>query len=148
MKALAEILLFASVAMNAALMAFIAGVLRKVMNEMGVSTFKHFLDSLVRHSKKSLFMIVILNVPFLGAIPYIYVYGLRSRWIVAGLALWLAGGLVAKAIKFPLYKRVASLEEDDVVRLSEERKKLNNGNLLQAILNCVATALMIFAFIG
>jgi hypothetical protein len=63
MQAFAEILLFVSVAINAALMTFIAGVLPKVMNEMDEPTFKHFLDSLVRHSKKSPFMITILNIP-------------------------------------------------------------------------------------
>ncbi len=148
MQVFAEILLFVSVAMNAALMTFIAGVLRKVMNDMDEPTFKHFLDSLVRHSKKSPFMITIFNVPLIGAIPYIYFYGVRNRWIIAGLALWLAVGVVAKTIKFPLYKRVAALNERDVVQLGKERKRLNNGNLLQAILNSVAVAVMLFAFVG
>ena len=148
MKAFVEILLFASVAMNAALLTFIAGVLRKVMNDMDEPTFKHFVDSLVRHSKKSPFMLTILNIPFIGAIPYIYFYGFRNRWIIAGLALWLAAGAVAKIIKLPVYKRIAALEEGDVVGLRKERKRLNNGNLLQAILNSVAAALMMFAFVG
>lgn len=148
MRVFAEILLFVSVAMNAALMTFIAGVLRKVMNDMDERTFKRTLDSIVRYSKKSPFMITIFNVPFLGAIPYIYFYGLRNRWIIAGLAVWLAVGLVAKTIKYPLYKRVAALDEGDVAQIGKERKTFNNGNLLQAILNCVAAALMIFAFVG
>jgi hypothetical protein len=63
MKNFSEILLFACVAMNAALLTFIAGVLRKVMNDMDAPTFKHFVDSLVRHSKKSPFMLVIFNIP-------------------------------------------------------------------------------------
>jgi large-conductance mechanosensitive channel len=88
------------------------------------------------------------STAFIGAIPYIWFYGLRNRWIIAGLALWLAAGVVAKTIKFPVYKRVAALEEDDVVRLRKERKTLNSGNLLQAILNFVAAALMTFAFAG
>lgn len=134
--------------MNAALLTFIAGVLRKVMNDMDAPTFKHFVDSLVSHSKKSPFMLVIFNIPLLGAIPYLYFYRLRSGWIVAGLALWLAAGAVAKIIKVPVYKRVAGLQHNDVVRLSEERKKLNTGNVLQATLNVMAAAFMVFAFIA
>jgi hypothetical protein len=52
-KTLAEILLFASLATNATFMIFIAGVLRKVMDE---SAFTLFLTSFVRHSKRSLFV--------------------------------------------------------------------------------------------
>lgn len=52
MKNFAEILLFVSVAINAALLTFIAGVLRKGMDDMDAPTFKHFVNSLVCHSKK------------------------------------------------------------------------------------------------
>jgi hypothetical protein len=39
MKNFSEILLFASVAMNATLLTFIAGVLRKVMEDLDAPTF-------------------------------------------------------------------------------------------------------------
>jgi NADH:ubiquinone oxidoreductase subunit K len=42
----AEILLSVSVAINAAQLMFIVGVLRKVTNDMDASAFKHFLGSL------------------------------------------------------------------------------------------------------
>ena len=145
-QTLAEILLFALVAINAALLIFIAGVLRKVMNDMDEPVFKHFVGSLVRHSCKSPFMITILNIPAIAAIPYFYYYGFGNRWIIAGLALWLIGGLVSKAIKVPIYKSVAGLQSDDRVRLGKERIKLNTGNILQAILNCVAAFVMMIAF--
>ena len=86
----AEILLFASVAMNAAVLTFMAGVLRKVTNDMDGPAFRHYLGSLYRHSVRSAFMLTLLGVPFVGAIPYFYFYGFGNRWIVAGLALWLA----------------------------------------------------------
>jgi hypothetical protein len=50
-------------------------------------------------------------------------------------------------IKVPIYETVAALESGDVARLSRERQKLNAGNMLQAILNVVAAALMTVAFI-
>lgn len=142
-RTLAEILLFASLAINAALLIFIAGVLRKVMNDMDEPAFRQFVVSLVRHSKKSPFMLTVLNIPFLGAIPYFYFYGFANRWLLAGLALWLLAGAVAKTIKLPIYKAVAALEAGDAARLRDERRKLNAGNMLQAILNSVA-ALLVF----
>jgi hypothetical protein len=117
------------------------------MNDMDEPTFKHFVESLVRHSTKSPFMLTVLNIPAIGAIPYFYFYGFGNRWITAGLVLWLVAGVIAKIIKVPIYKTVAALESSAVVRLREERQKLNTGNMLQAILNFVAGALMTIAFI-
>jgi hypothetical protein len=91
-RTLAETLLFTSLAINAALLIFIAGVLRRVMNDMNQSEFKQFVVSLVHHSKKSPFMLTVLNIPFLGAIPYFYLYRFANRWLLAGLTLWLVAG--------------------------------------------------------
>jgi len=146
-QTLAEILLFASVAINAALLIFIAGVLGNVMNDMDELEFKYFVESLYRHSTKSPFMLTVLNMPFVGAIPYFYFYGSGNQWITAGLAIWLIAGIIAKAIKVPVYKTIAAAGGGEVLRLREERRKLNAGNLLQAILNLVAAAVMIIAFV-
>jgi hypothetical protein len=74
-KNFSETLLFASVAINAALLLFIAGVLRKTMNAMDAAAFKNLTELLVRYSSKSPFMIIVLNIPLLGAIPYCYFFG-------------------------------------------------------------------------
>jgi hypothetical protein len=146
-QTLAEILLFALIAINAALLIFIADVLRKVMNDMDEPAFRHFVGSLVRHSSKSPFMITTLNIPAFAAIPYFYLYGFGNRWITAGLALWLVAGIASKAIKLPIYKSVDGLQSDDGVRFEKLRTRLNAGNIFQAILNCVAAFLMMIAFI-
>ena len=146
-QALAEILLLASVVANATLLIFISGVLRHVMNDMDPAMFKDFVGSLVRHSSRSPFMIVALNIPLIGAIPYYYLYGFENLWINAGLAIWLAGGLVSKLIKLPIYRNIKTAERDDDVRLGEQRRRLNAGNLLQAALNSAAVALMIVAWV-
>ena len=140
-RTLAENLLFASLAINAALLIFIAGVLRKVMNDMQEAEFKHFLELLVRHSKRSPFMLTVLNIPFFGAIPYCYFYGFANRWLLSGLALWLVAGAIGKTMKLPIYKVLSTLEVGDLTRLREERQRLNAGNVLQAILNSVAVLL-------
>lgn len=144
-RTLAEILLFVSIAVNAALLIFIAGVLRKIMNDMDEPAFKQFVVSLVRHSKKSPFMLTVLNIPFIGAIPYCYFYGFGNRWLIGGLALWLVAGGIAKAIKVPVYKSVAAIEEGNA-KLRIERRKLNAGNMLQAILNSIAAVLAAVSF--
>jgi hypothetical protein len=143
-RTFAEILLFASLAMNAALLLFIAGVLRKVMNDMDESALTQFVVSLVRHSKKSLFMVITLNLPFLGAIPYFYFYGFSNRWLLAGLALWLVAGAIGKAMKLPLYKAIEVGEE---AQLRALRRTLNTGNVLQAVLNSVAVVLAAVPFV-
>ena len=146
-RTLAEVLLLVFVVTNAAVLIFLAGVLRKVMNEMDGPVFQQFLGSLYRHSTRSPFMHTILTIPFLGAIPYFYFYGFGNRWITAGLALWLVGGCISKVIKVPAFKKVAALKSDDLAGLSRERQRLNAGNMLQAILNFVAVALMTVAFL-
>ena len=146
-RTLAENLLFASLAINAALMIFIAGVLRKVMNDMHEAEFKQFVMLLVRHSKKSLFMVAVLNIPFFGAIPYLYFYGFANRWLLSGLALWLVAGAIGKTMKLPIYRVVSTLEDRDLTRLREERQKLNAGNVLQAMLNSVAVLLGFVSFV-
>ena len=117
------------------------------MNDLDESAFKQFVISLVRQSKKSPFMLTVLNVPFLGAIPYCYFYGFGNRWLLAGLALWLIAGSIAKAIKYPIYNLVAALDAGDLDRLRETRRKLNTGNLFQAVLNTVAALIALVPFL-
>jgi hypothetical protein len=143
-RTLAEILLFTSLAINAGLLIFIAGVLRKVMNDMNESEFKQFVVSLVHHSKKSPFMLTVLNIPLLGAIPYFYLYRFANRWLFAGLILWLVAGILGKTMKLPIYR---ALELGDTTKLNEERRKLNAGNMLQAILNSLAAVLALVPFV-
>lgn len=141
-KVFIEALLFASVAINAALLIFFAGVYRKMMNALDEAAFKNLTELLIRYSSKSAFMIIILNIPLIEAIPYYYLYGFGNWWITSGLGLWLVAGSIAKTLKLPVYKAIASLKNEDVVQLKEARKKMNMGNLLQAALYSVATILM------
>ncbi len=146
-RTLAENLLFASLAINAALLIFIAGVLRKVMNDMPEAEFNHFVALLVRHSKRSPFMLTALNIPFFGAIAYCYFYGFANRWLLSGLALWLVAGAIGKAMKLPIYKAVSAVQVGDLTRFREDRQKLNAANMLQAILNSVAVLLAFVSFV-
>jgi hypothetical protein len=141
-KTFAETLLFASVATNAALLLFFAGVFRQMMNAVDVATFKNLTGLLVQYSSQSPFMIIVLNLPFIGAIPYYYFYGFGNWWITLGLGLWLISGSVSKMIKLPVYKAVAALNNDDTVQLDIMRRKINMGNVFQAVMYCVAVVVM------
>ena len=143
-KTLIEALLFASVAINAAILLFFAGVYRKIMNAVDEATFKNLTDLLVRYSSKSAFMIIALTIPLIGAIPYYYLYGFGNWWITAGLGLWLIAGNISKILKLPVYKAIAALKNDDIVQLKEARQKMNMGNVFQATLYSVSTVLMAF----
>jgi hypothetical protein len=143
-RSFAETLLFSSVAINAALMIFFAGIFAKMMNAMDGADFKNLIVLLIRYSSKSPFMIIVLNLPFIGAIPYYCFYGFSNWWITAGLILWLAAGSLSKMIKLPVYKEISTLSDDDAVQLNEARNKVNRGNLFQAVLYSVATILMAF----
>ena len=145
-KTLAGIVLFASLVMNATLLIFLAGVIRRVMNEMDGPAAQQFLVSLVRHSKKSPFMLTALNIPFIGALPYFYFYGFADHWLLAGLAVWLVAGSIAKAIKLPVYKAVATLETHDTVRLRDALHRMNATNVFQAILNTAAVLVAAIQF--
>jgi hypothetical protein len=92
-------------------------------------------------------MNIVLTIPLLGAVPYLYFYGFGNRWIIAGLTLWLLGGSVSKMVKLPVFKAVADLDTNDVAAFSRARKKINAGNQLQAALNSVAAILMAVSFI-
>lgn len=133
-KNLIESLLFSSVAINAALLIFIADVLRKMMNAVDEAAFKHSIGLLDRYSSRSLFMIVALNIPLILAVPYYYLYGFGNRWITAGLVLWLIAGSLSKVYKLPVYKALSSLQNTAVAEINKERGKFNTGNVFQAIL--------------
>jgi hypothetical protein len=140
----AETLVFTSVAINASLLIFFAGIFRKIMNAVDEATFKNVTDLLVSFSSKSPFMILVLNIPLLLAIPYFYFFGFGNGWITAGIALWLASGSFAKFFKLPAYKSVSTLRNDNTIQLKEMRQKINTGNLLQAAFYSAAVILMAF----
>ena len=143
-KNLLESLLFSSVAINAALLIFIADVLRKMMNSVDEAAFKNLIALMVRYSSRSPFMILVLNIPLILAVPYYYWYGFGNKWITAGLALWLVAGSFSKAYKLPVYQALASLQNNAIGEIKKERGKFNAGNVFQAILYTVAAVLIAF----
>ncbi len=139
-----ETLLFATVAINAALLIFIADVLRKMMNAMDEAAFKNSIELLVKYSSASPFMIVALNIPLLMAIPYYYICGFGNWWVTAGLIVWFVAGCISKIYKLPVYKSISILRSDQVLELKKERHKFNAGNVWQAAFY-IASAVLIIA---
>lgn len=139
-----ESLIFGSVAINAALLIFIADVLRKMMNAVDEPTFKNLVTLMVRYSSRSPFMILALNIPLIAAVPYYYRYGFSNWWITAGLVLWLVAGSLSKFFKLPVYKALPSLQNTAIDEIKKQRGKFNSGNVFQAILYSAATILVAF----
>ncbi|HEV2354473.1 MAG TPA: hypothetical protein VGR89_09530, partial [Puia sp.] len=65
-----ETLLFSTLAINAALLIFIADILKKMLHSVDEVTSRILITSMVRLSSKSAFMILVLNIPLIIAIPY------------------------------------------------------------------------------
>ncbi|HEX4850646.1 MAG TPA: hypothetical protein VFV08_07565 [Puia sp.] len=143
-KELMLVFLFASISINAALIIFFASVYRKIMDGVDIVAFKNLTEMLVRYSSRSLFMIIVLNLPLFIAIPYYYLNGFHNWWITSSLLLWLIGGSISKIIKMPVYKTIAKLENDNKRALNEMRRKLNSGNILQAWLYSISVVIMAF----
>jgi hypothetical protein len=136
-----ETLLFSTLAINAALLFFIADILKKMLHSIDKVTAKNLITSMVRFSSKSVFMILMLNLPFLLAIPYYWCYGFGNTWITAGLALWMVAGSLSKVYKIPVYKRLAALDVSATDDTANQHRKFDQGNLFQAILYAAAAVL-------
>jgi len=139
-----ETLLFATVAINAALLIFIADILGKMMNAVDQLTSKNLITLMVKFSSKSPFVILILNVPLLIAIPYYWIYGFGNWWITGGLVLWLVAGSLSKVYKLPVYQKLAALQSSSISEIEEQHRKFDNGNVFQAILYFLATIVIAF----
>lgn len=139
-----ETLIFATMAINAALLVFLAGVFRKMMNAIDEATFKNLILLMVKYSSKSPFMILVMNSPLLIATPYYYYYGFGNWWITSGLVFWLITGSLSKIYKLPVYKTLAILQSTADAEIGKERRKFNDGNVFQAVLYAVATVLIAF----
>ena len=118
------------------------------MNAVDAATFKNLTELLVRYSSASPFMIVALNIPLLGAIPYYYFCGFGNWRLTAGLTLWLTGGTLAKIYKLPVYKSISTLNSGDTtIPFNQLRQKLDKGNIFQAVVYSVAVVVMALGFV-
>ncbi len=122
---------------------FVAGVVQKVMNDMGEAEFKRFLTSMYQHAIRSPYAVTVSSLTFVAMIPYFIYYGFDNRWFTAGLILWLVASIASKVLNLPIYRRVEALESSDVARLQEERRKLQRANLWRAALSFASVVLMV-----
>jgi hypothetical protein len=139
---LAEILLFVPSALCAGLLIFVAEVLQRVMNDLDEAAFGRFVADLYRHATRAVFVVILSTLTFVGMIPYFYFYGVSNRWFTAGLVLFTITSIVAKALNLPIYNRIMALKGDEAPQLREERAKLQNANIIRAVLCFASIALM------
>jgi len=51
--------------------------------------------------------------------------------------------IVSKSVNLPIYARIFALESSDAAGLSEERRKLQHGNILRATIQSASIVLMV-----
>lgn len=142
-KHFAEILLLVPSVLCTGFLIFIAGVIQKVMNELDEATFQHFMRLLEKHAMRSPYAVGVSTITFVGAIPYFIYYGFNNWWFTAGIAVYTLASIVSKSVNLPIYKRIFALESDDKAGLAEERRKLQNGNILRSTIQFASIVLMV-----
>ncbi len=137
----AELLLIISTTFFLSVLMFLAGPLRKVMNKMDNSAAKQFITLLFQLGQRTPFLLIVTNLTALGMIPYFIAYGFRNWWFIAGLAVFILAGIIAKAAKVPVYKKIMSLDADGR-EWAEERQNMHKANMFQAAATFVSIGLM------
>jgi hypothetical protein len=144
----AEILLLIPTTLSAGLCMFITCVIQNVMNEMDELAFKHFLTRLFRNALKSPFNIITSLLTSIGAVPYFIAYGFNHLWFTAGVAFFVQASTASKIFNLPIYRRVMTPGYDDPAALREERRKLQQANIVRATLSFASVILMVLQFAG
>jgi hypothetical protein len=142
-KHFAEILLLVPSVLCTGFLIFIAGVIQKVMNELDEATFQRFLGLLEKYAMKSPYAVGVSTITFVGAIPYFIFFGFDNWWFTAGIIVYTVASIVSKSVNLPIYKSIFTLESNDTARLREERRKLQNGNILRATIQFASIVLMV-----
>lgn len=141
-----EILILIPSTLTTGYLLFISTVLQRVMNDMDMPTFRHFVPGLVQRATHSIYAIFSSSITFVAMIPYLIFYGFNHWWFVAGLIFFVLSSVAGKLLNLPVYGRIAALESSDGVALAEERQKLQIANWVRALLCLVSIILMVIQF--
>lgn len=117
------------------------------MNDLDEATFKRYLTAMHHRALRSPYAITVSTIAWVGAIPYFIFYGFHNWRLIAGLILWTVASIVSKAFNLPIYGRIIALESIYVVRLKEERRKLQSANILRATLSFASVVLVAIGFL-
>ncbi len=149
-RAFVEILILVINALSADTLAYIAGVIQKVMNNMDEAEFQSFTKQLHKSMHKSPYLIITAELPKVVFIPYFIIFGFSNWWFTAGAIVAIAASVfVSKPIVLPAYKMIyESLKSSDVEGLSEWRRKLQTRNRFRAVLQFVSVILMVIGLFG
>ncbi len=149
-RAFTEILILVINALSADTLAYIAGVIQKVMNHLDEAAFQNLTKLLHKSMHRSPYMIITAELPKIAFIPYFIIFGFTNWWFTAGAVVAVAASLfVSKPLILPTYKKIYdSLESSDVSGLREWRRKLQARNRFRAVLQFLSVILMIIGLYG
>ena len=144
-RAFTEILILVLNIASADSLAFMAGSLQKVMNNMDEAAFQSFLKQLHRSLHRSPYQLVTSTLPVVAFIPYFIIFGFTNWWFTAGAIVFVAASVfVSKPIILPTYRKIYnSLASSDTAGLREWRRKLQTRNRFRAVIQFVSDALMV-----
>jgi hypothetical protein len=145
-RTFAEALLITPSALSAGILIFVAEVLQRVMSDLDEATFGRIVALLYRRAVRAAFVVTLSTLTFVGMVPYFYFYGFSNRLFTAGLALFTVASIVGKVLNLPIYKRVIMLKDTDVLRLREERVKLQRANIIRAAICFASIVFMVAGF--
>lgn len=149
-RAFTEILILVINAFSADYLAYVAGVIQKVMNDMDEATFQRFTKQIHKAMQRSTYAIITATLPKVAFIPYFIIFGFSNWWFTAGAIVAVAAStFVSKPIILPTYQKIyISLESSDTVELQEWRRKLQTWNRFRAALQFVSVILMVMGLFG
>jgi hypothetical protein len=142
----AEVLILTINALGAGILMFVAGVVKKIMDNLDAPDFKRFTNLLGKSAMSDPFAVTVATLPIIAAVPYFVAYGFKHRWFTAGLVTWLVGSSITKVTNLPIYDRLADTTNIDPAELLEDRRKLRLANNARAWVTLVSVLLMACQF--
>lgn len=127
---------------------FIAGVVQNVMNEMDPLAFKRFLTRLFASAVRSPFNLTTSLLTSIGAVPYFIAFGFGHIWFTAGVAFFVLASTASKLFNLPIYRRVMAPGYDNPAALMEERRRLQQANVIRATLSFASVVFMALQFVA
>lgn len=137
-------------AFSADYLAYVAGPIQKVMNDMDEAAFQKFTKQIHKAMQNSPYAIITATLPKIAFIPYFIIFGFSNSWFTAGaLVAVVASTFVSKPIILPTYKKIyESLDSSDIEGLREWRWKLQTRNRFRTALQFASVILMVIGLFG
>lgn len=130
-------------AIFAGIVLFLALVLKPVLLGITEAEYYAVFTRLIRHGRKSILINGIMLLPILLLIVYLVLYGFENPLFITGIVIYVIGSLgISRAINEPAYTRLLALRPESGAAINELRSRINQGNLLRAVISTLGVILI------